>query len=361
MSVSAAHLAADLRQTWGRKLLVWWRHYNEEYLAGALRLPVVEVVDSHAVLGRWHGAERRLSIAAGHIERDPWLEVLDTLRHEMAHQYVGEVLKVDDETAHGESFRRACQKLRCSPRASGTKKKAPIGDEDRLMQRLRKVLSLAASPNEHEAEAAVQKARLLLLRYNIDMVALDAARQFSRRALGSIKGRRASYELWLALILQEFFFVETIWAETYIAVRDRAGTVLEIYGTDANLDMAAYVYDYLTHLLPPLWDTYRQVQGLDSNRERQRYWAGVLEGFYRKLQGQDQHMHREQGDLIRWKGDERLRQYYAYINPRVRVRYGRGVEPSAAYRAGLEEGRNVQIHRPVEAASNGVGGYIERA
>jgi len=360
MSAAAAQLAAELRQTWGRKLLMWWRHYNEEYLAGALRLPVVEVVDSVAVLGRWHAAERRLAIAARHIERDPWLDVLDTLRHEMAHQYVGEVLKVDDETAHGEAFRRACQKLRCSPRASTASKRGAVADEDRLMQRLRKVLSLADSPNEHEAETAVQKARLLLLRYNIDIVALDAARQFSRRALGSIKGRRASYELWLALILQEYFFVETIWAETYIAARDRTGTVLEIYGTDANLDMAAYVYDYLTQLLPPLWNAYRSAQGLDSNRERQRYWAGVLEGFYHKLQDQDQHMHGEKEDLMRWKGDERLRQYYAHINPRVRVRYGRGVEPSEAYRAGLVDGRNVQIHRPVAAAANGIEGYIDR-
>ncbi len=360
--MQAAQLAAELRQTWGRKLLLWWRHYNEEYLGGVLQIPVVEVVDSTAVLGRWHGAERRLAIAAGHIERDPWLEVLDTLRHEMAHQYVGEVLKIDGETPHGEAFRRACQKLRCNPRASGAAKKAELGEQDRLMQRLRKVLSLAASPNENEAETAVQKARLLLLRYNIDVVALDAQRQFSRRALGSIKRRRASYELWLALILQEYFFVETIWAETYIAARDRSGTVLEIYGTAANLDMAAYVYDYLLRLLPSLWDEYRLAQGLDSNRERQRYWTGVLEGFYHKLQDQDRHMHRESGELMRWQGDELLRQYYVDINPRVRVRYGRGVEPSAAYRAGLAEGRNVQIHRPVgAAANNGMGGYIERA
>ena len=358
---TSAQLAAALRQAWSRKLLLWWRHYNEEYLGGVLRLPLVEVVDSSAALGRWHGAQRRLVIAAMHIERDPWLDVLDTLRHEMAHQYVGEVLKVEDETAHGEAFRRACQKLRCNPRASGVGKKAASGDEDRLMQRLRKVLSLASSPNEHEAETAVQKARLLLLRYNIDVVALDAERQFSRRALGSIKGRRASCELWLALILQEYFFVETIWAETYIAARDRSGTVLEIYGTTANLDMASYVYDYLMRLLPALWDAYLLAQGLDSNRERQRYWAGVLEGFYHKLQDQDRQMLRQKGDLMRWQGDERLRQYYVHINPRVRVRYGRGVEPSEAYRAGLEEGRKVQIHRPVEAASSGIGGYIERA
>jgi hypothetical protein len=341
---------------------MWWRHYNEEYLAGALLAPIIAVVDSHAALGRWHGAQRRLVISTAHIERDPWLEVLDSLRHEMAHQYVGEVLKEDVEAAHGQAFRRACEKLRCSPRASGvsaTSGQNRPGAEDRLLRRLRKVLSLAESPNENEAETAVKKARCLLLRYNIDVVALDEARHFSRRALGSIKGRRASYELWLALILQEFFFVETLWNETYIAACDRAGTVLEVYGTLANLNMAEYVYDYLTQLLPPLWTTYSRARDLPNNRERQRYWAGVLEGFYHKLQDQEQYMRDEQA--LVWKGDGRLRDYYSHINPRVRVRYGRGVAPSEAYHAGLEQGRKVSIRRPLESSNSASGGYLESA
>jgi len=352
----APQLEAELHRIWARKLAMWWRQYNEEYLAGALLAPIIEVVDAHAVLGRWHGAERRLAISVAHIERDPWLEVLDTLRHEMAHQYAGEVLKVDAETPHGEGFRRACEKLRCSPRASGVGGQHRAESEDRLLRRLRKVLSLAESPNENEAETAVKKARSLLLRYNIDVVALDEARHFSRRALGSIKGRRASYELWLAPILQEFFFVEALWNETYLAARDRTGTVLEIYGTATNLDMAEYVYDYLTQLLPSLWAVYRRERNLPDNRERQRYWAGVLAGFYHKLQDQEQHMQHEQA--LVWKGDGRLRDYYRYINPRVYVRHGRGVAPNEAYRAGLEQGRKVSIRRPVESSTSALGGYL---
>lgn len=357
----AARLAADLRVAWTRKLVLWWQHYNAEYLHSALRTPLVEIVDARSFLGRWHGGERRLVIALAHIEEDPWLDVLDTLRHEMAHQYVDEVLAISGESPHGPAFHRACEKLRCSPRARGVSATGKPTAEDRLLQRLRKVLSLAESPNEHEAEVAVGKARQILLHYNLDVVSLDAERHFGRRSLGPAKGRRASFELWLSLILQDFFFVETIWAETYIAARDQSATVLEVYGTAANIEMAAYVYDYLTGLMEPLWQSYRRASGIASNRERQRYWSGVMEGFYRKLRERDLAERTESGALVQWKGDEKLRAYYRHINPHVRVRYGRGVHPSEAYQAGLEEGRQVEIRRPLERAEEEVSGYLERA
>ena len=355
-----AEVVTELQRSWVRKLYAWWRHYNEEYLDGALVLPLIELGGEGAVLGSWDTTHRRLRIAAGHIAADPWLRVMDTLRHEMAHQYVAEVLQAADESPHGEAFRRACKKLRCQPaaRAVGTSKR---DESDQLLQRLQKVLSLTDSCNEHEAETAVKKARLLLLKYNIDVVELDRERSFGHRCLGSIKGRRASYELWLAAILQEFFFVETLWVRTYRAQEDKAGTVLEIYGTPANLDMAAYVYDYLSGLIERLWSDYKCRQRLAANRERQRYWAGILEGFHHKLREQERAMGGSPAEAVLvWRGDDRLRAYYRHINPRVCTRYGAGVADSAAYRDGLEEGQKVQIHRPVESAA-GFGGYLQGA
>jgi hypothetical protein len=359
MAAQAQQIGAELRNAWRRKLHRWWQHYNEEYLGGALRMPLIELSDGEEELGLWEKKQRRLCIAVRHIEADPWLEVMETLRHEMAHQYADEVLRARGETPHGPAFGRACEQLRCSPRARAESAGGrAAGEEDGVLRRLRKVLSLADSPNENEAEAAVKKARRLLLQYNIDAVRLDQERGFARRCLGPIKGRRASYELWLGLILQEFFFVETLWAETYEALKDRRGTILQVYGTKANLDMAEYAHQYLTGLLERLWQEYRKRQALPGNRERLRYWAGVLEGFYDKLREQEEGI-RKEGALV-WKGDSRLRQYYRYINPRIETRYGQGVRESAAYQDGRREGRRVSIRRPV-AAAGGFGGYLKGA
>jgi hypothetical protein len=322
-----------------------------------MREPLIVLSQAEEELGRWEGVHRRLSISLRHIERDPWLEVMETLRHEMAHQYVDEVLRIGDEDPHGPAFRRACEKLRCSPRArSNWTGQGDQVEDERILRVLKKVLSLTSSPNEYEAQAAVNKARRLLLQYNIDMVELDRERCFSARRLGPLKGRRASHELWLALLLQDFFFVEVLWVHDYEALKDRAGTILQVHGTATNLEMAEYVYGYLGELLERLWQDYKTRQGVEHNRERQRYFAGVLEGFYRKLEVQEAAIQSE-GALV-WSGDTRLQDYYRYLNPRVQTRSGRGVAASAVYRDGLEEGRRVTIQRPFAASRAGFGGYL---
>ena len=351
----AGELEAGLRAAWTRKLRQWWEHYNQEYLEGALKAPLIQLGESESQLGRWERAPRRLTIAVAHLREHPWLEVMETLRHEMAHQYADEVLGAGGELPHGPAFKRACERLRCNPRAS-YQAGAEGAEEERVLRVLKKVLSLASSPNEHEAQSAVNKARRLLLEYNLDIVELDRERGFSCRSLGPVKARHASHEMWLPMILHEFFFVEVLWSPTYEPLRDREGSVLQTYGTPANLDMAEYVYSFLTQLLEQLWAGYKERQGLSGERQRQSYYVGVLQGVYGALREQEQQIHASQA--LVWKGDLRLQEYYRYLNPRVRTRKGGGVAATPAYQDGVEEGRRVRIHRPLHERQDQVSGYL---
>lgn len=343
-----AHPEAGLHLAWTRQLYRWWHHYNGEYLAGVLSVPQIVLNDSETALGHWDLRRRRLAISLGHVRRDPWTHVMETLRHEMAHQYADEVLRPQGETAHGRAFGHACERLRCrTPNVQDPSEPEFVGDG--ILRRLQKVLSLTGSPNENEAQAAMHKARRLLLRYNIDTLEYDAGRCFDYRVLGDVKGRRAAYELWMAQILHRFFFVEVLWAPSYVALDDRAGTVLHIYGTEANLDMAEYVYDYLAALLQGLWPAYRRDAGLKGNRERLRYTAGVLEGLHDRLEEEDGRV--VAGSELVWLGDPELQRYYRHLNPRVRTRQGGGGRGGEAYEDGLRQGRQVRIHRPLAEAS----------
>lgn len=348
-------IASELHDAWVRKLHVWWDHYNEVYLGGMLARPVIVLSDSGHTLGFWDRSRRSIAISAAHIVSHAWEDVLDTLRHEMAHQYVDDVLHPDGEAAHGPAFREACDRLRCSPRASA--EPGSLQDQDdRTLRLVRKLLSLADSPNEHEAQLAVQKARRLLVKYNIDLVNLDAERRFESRIVGEVKGRHTSAEIWLSAILNRFFFVEAIWSQSYDAVRNREGTRLQIYGTSQNLDMAEFVHAYLTGLMPQLWDTYREREGISGNRERQRYYTGVLEGFHTKLTEQERSLERDHA--LAWKGDAALKSYYRHINPNIHTRFGGGGRRNEVYDAGVEEGRNVNIHQPVREKGAGTRGLL---
>jgi hypothetical protein len=349
MAGRASEIDDELRTIWNRKLYHWWHHYNEEYLAARMKPPLIELSLAARTLGQWDRGHRRISVSAEHVRRDSWMAVMDTLRHEMAHQYVDEILQVEDETPHSAAFAQACRQLRCSPRAAATQAERE-GEDERLLRVIKKVLSLAASPNEHEAQVAVEKARRLLLEYNVDVVALDRERGFGSRCLGPIKGRRSSWELWLAMILNEFFFVEVLWTRSYDAPTDKDGTILTVYGTATNLEMAEYVYDYLSQLLRRLWPQYVQTAGIRGNRERQRYFAGVLQGFHGKLAERERRAPSVGSDLV-WLGDSRLVDYYRYHNPRVVTRTTGGVVASDAYRDGVDEGRRVTIHPPVAGAT----------
>ena len=349
----------ELTGAWTRALYRWWEHYDREYLRQALRRPQIRLGEGRTQLGSWDPALRRITISRRHILDDPWHEVMETLRHEMAHQYAGEVLGADGEPPHGPGFREACRRLRCDGEADTR----PAADRPepggRVVERVKKLLSLAGSPNENEARAAMDKARRLLLKYNVDLVEADGERGFTRRRLGPVKGRHASWELWLAMILNDFFFVEVLWARSYAAGRDLEGTVLEVYGTPANADMAEYVHGYLTWLVRSLWDDYRAQRSLEGQRERMRYWAGLLQGFHDQLS-----RGRRAGSAagaaseeLVWKGDARLRAYYRYHNPRVVTRQSAGVAATEAFDHGVEAGRRIRLRRPLSGGA-AFGGYL---
>jgi len=347
-----------LEASWNRQLYFWWNYYNESYLNEALTRPIIRIGNSERSLGLWDGRNRTLTISKIHIRKHPWLSVMETLRHEMAHQYAYEVLGAHDEVPHGTAFRDACRRLRCSPRTGASEHELATGEhrDARILRVLKKILSLASSPNENEAQAAVQKARQFLMKYNIDLVELDEDRNFEARCLGSVKGRRTSAELWMASLLNRFFFVEVLWVQSYEATRDRSGTILQIYGTPENLDMAEYVNSFLLGLLDQFWENYKVMENIGNNKERQRYFVGVLEGFYRKLESQEKYLEKTQA--LVWQGDSRLKSFFKFLNPRVETRYGGGVSQTAAYEGGYRDGQKVVIHRPVESRGKRLAGFL---
>lgn len=357
---NADALARDLQAAWNRRLYQWWHNYNSDYLGHALVAPMIRVSRAERTLGSWCSPTRTISICFRHIAADPWGSVMETLRHEMAHQYVDEVLKAHQQPPHGEAFRAACAKLRC-PDTATSKPGDAAGlhthaerEEEQVLRVLRKLLALAESANEHEAQAALQKARHLLVKYNISLVEADRERAFSSRCIGTIKARHAAYELLLGSLLTHFFFVEVLWQTSYDAASDREGTVLEIYGTPHNLSMAEYVYAYLCTIMVELWRRHQCKAAIRSNRERLRFFAGVVEGFYESLTQQAEKL--ASTHALVWAGDPRLRAYYRHMNPHIRTRRTQGVRQTEVFDAGKQAGGRVRLRKPL--ATSGRGGRL---
>lgn len=322
-------------------------HENESWARFGSRLrPVVFALsDSTAVLGRWTRTTRTIELSRALVLDRPWPEVVSVLQHEMAHQFVDEVLQVRDESAHGATFREVCARHGIDAAAAGPPAPPAGGDRpaDRVLERVRKLLALAGSPNLHEAEAAMRRAHELMLRHNLEEAAAAEAREFEVRHLGDPLRRTSAVESAILVLLVECFFVRVIRIPVYLPREGKRGSVYELSGTRANLELALHVHAFLLGTAARLWNENRGDARVRDGRDRLAYQTGVIRGFHDKLRAESRAL---AGTGLVWRGDARLDDFYHRRNPRIENRSYR-VRASGAHAAGQEAGRRVILHRPV--------------
>ncbi len=357
MTDAHAKLSTDLEAAALRALAQEWEHCNWNFFRGSLRRPMFALVDSTSQMARWVRVARHIEFARSTLTDHPWGVVVEVLKHEMAHQFVDESLGRHDETAHGPAFRQVCEERGFDARAAGVPDAVRVrsDEEGAVLDRIRKLLALAESPDEHEAQAAMNAAQRLMLKYNLDTVTKRTAKGYGYRHLGAPTGRVDEAQRMLAVILGEHFFVEVIWVPVWRVTEGRAGSVLEVCGADENLEMAAYVHSFLHHTAEALWAVHRRKHRIQGDRDRRAYRAGVMAGFFEKLNAERAN-NKEKG--LVWVGDAALRGFYRTRHPRVRTIHRSGSAGSDAHAHGREAGRNIVLRKGVQGGSSGGGGLL---
>lgn len=324
---------------------------NQVRFKGVLVPPVLVLADATRRLGQWNRATRTLELSRALVLARPWAEVISVLEHELAHQYVDEVLKATSEGAHGPTFQRVCAERGIDARAAGQPilSDAPAPEAERALDRIRKLLALAGSPNQHEAEMAMKKAHELMLRHNIEAAQTKRDDLYEVRHLGDPHKRGTRVEAEIAGLLSESFFVKVIRVPVYLPLAGKSGQVYEIAGTHANVEMAAHVYAFLLATSARLWRENRGDARVRSGRDRMSYQSGVIGGFREKLVAERTEL---RGTGLVWVGDRSLDAYYHARHPRIEHR-SRRVRIDGAHAAGREAGRTVVLHRPVTTGPSG--------
>jgi hypothetical protein len=358
-------LTIELERALLRELHAEYKRLSADCFRGTLRTPSIELSDTTTRLGCWIEARRTIELSRSMVLTRGWGVVAEVLKHEMAHQYVSEVLGERGETAHGPAFRSVCARLGIDARAAGLPD-APRGNageeedgengendrEKRLVERIARLLALAESPNAHEAEAAASAAQRLMLKYNLDVARTSKSRSYGFLHVGKPTGRVSEAERILAMILGKYFFVEVIWVPVYRPLEGKRGTVLELCGSEANLAMADYVHAYLTNTAEQLWLDHKRQGGIRSNRDRRVFLSGVMTGFSEKL-GRETEKHREEG--LVWVRDADLGGFFRHRHPRIHhVRYT-GTRKNEAYTHGKAAGRRIVLRKGVGAAATSRG------
>jgi len=334
-----------------RELLAAHRQINQSHFKGALSTPQISLSEASAFLARWLRELRTIEVSREFLGRaESWGVVLEVLKHEMAHQYVHEILR-EDEAPHGPAFRAVCERLGIDARASGVPEVTLDAAGQRVLERVHKLLALAESDNRHEAEAAAAAAQRLMLKHNLEHVAETSAAgevRYGFRHLGRVTGRVTEWERRLGNVLREHFFVDIIWVPAYRPDEQKRGSVMEAIGSRENLDLAAYVYDFLVRTGERLWSTHKRAHAIAGNTDRRAYLAGVMSGFAQKLALQAK-AHKAEG--LVWVPHAELASYTKKRHPYLRTISHRGHRQRDVFAHGQKAGRELVLHKGVTSRS----------
>lgn len=328
-------------------------HYLEEALRRRLPKPSFRLAEMRSRLGQWSPARREICLSRHLATHHPWDEVREVLRHETAHQLADTLLGAAGQPPHGPAFQQACLMLRADPAATASR--TPLrermhtrqADGSGLRRRIRKLLSLAQSANLHEAEAAMLKAHDLMTRHHLDALHL-AQRDFVSLFVGAPALRHYREAYVLANLLQDFYFVQGIWVSAFVPDKGRLGRVLEISGTPANVDNAAYVHAFIERFAARRWDVYRRGRARSLKRHHRTDFAvGIIEGFRSKLEAAlVRNTAPETLALVRSE-DPQLSRYLRHRHPRTQSIQRGGRQDPAVYQDGCAIGRGLVIARGI--------------
>ncbi len=334
-----------------RELASTWTELAHNHFRGELRPPALALSDTARRVGAWERATRTISVSRALVFQQPWGVVREVLKHELAHQYVDEVLGICDETAHGPAFAAVCLARGIDATAAGLPNPgdATTPGPNPIVRRIMRLLALAGSANVHEAEAATNEARRLMLLHNIDAAVSIATDGYAFRHVGPVKARSDASARILAGILGQHFFVSVIWVPSYRAATARKGHVLELCGTAANLEVATFVHGFLSDTAERLWRDHKAALGITSDHERRRFLAGVMTGVGEKL-AVGERQSRKEGLVVHADAarEDYLRQRY----PRRSTRSAGSFLVTPAYEQGRAAGRRIELARPVGATTH---------
>jgi len=220
-------------------------------------------------------------------------------------------------------------------------------DTSPVIEKIRKLLSLANSSNEHEAALAAAHAQRLLSEHNLAMADIDAAQKPERAERIELQAAK-TLPKWL-----RHLSAGVCSAFDCQAIHHPATAKLSFIGVGADAPVAAYTFSYLERTVRKLCGSYMKQQTVSSASARQRelhrqsYYLGAVSTITTRLTEQKKSTPVTSTALVPVK-DALIRRTMDEIGPIRTVHSRRSYINADAYATGQNDGRQVGIHRGIE-------------
>lgn len=358
-----ALVLTELSRAWSRASSFF------DWTSSGISVPIFKLIDRKDRLAQYEPDAHTISFDRTFATKRSWAEVFEVLKHEMAHQYVHEVLKIDNEKPHGPAFQSVCKQYKIDRFGRGEE---AVSATHHIVEKVRHLLALAQSDNENEARLAAETARSLMLKYNIDMQERNEEQGYTVRYVGGVVGRIQAYMTELSNILNKFYFVQQIWMPSFDPRTKKKGHELELSGTEDNVSAAEYVYDFISRAAVSAWErkfadplfkieldlgfakTF-QSWGTGSTKgyvlsARSNFLLGFIRGFKSQLEVAEV-KEKEAGLVL--ATDPLLEEFYRTRHPRIIHAKNPGAKYNQAMRdQGFNEGKSLTLNPGVQAPKN---------
>lgn len=219
---------------------------------------------------------------------------------------------------------------------------------EQIVEKIKKLLALANSSNENEAQTAAKMAQQLLTKYNLTMSQVDKAElMFEVDSETENRQRTSSSWGYTQSILRKFFFVEIVSSRSQgfdlKAMKRRSVITHHFIGKRHNIEIAKYVKEFLERTFSNLFEDYRKRTGAPL-KSRKSFYAGVYKGLHDQLKGVKEYVEQETG-LVVVEDAEVQKFINETLGKTKEVANKNDIQDFSAYRTGTEEGKKVRLSR----------------
>jgi len=241
-------------------------------------------------------------------------------------------------------------------------------DTRRLLEKVKKLLSLAQSKNEHESFFAMKKANNLIEKYNLERIEKNGDSKYTYKIINQKKKRIENYQRRICLILREYFYVDTVFSRLYDSEKCDCYRTIELCGTIENALIAEYVYYFLLEKLTSLWKDHKRKTGSPGSKKKS-YWLGVLDGFRDKLEKMEKEKNKSKEysysenkttSALVCANDNKLKDFVNIRFPRLSNYRSQPTTIDAhVYNVGKKDGKKINLHKGISKKEVYQGKLIE--
>jgi hypothetical protein len=223
--------------------------------------------------------------------------------------------------------------------------------EGEVIEKVKKLLALSRSPNEHEAKLAAERAHELMLRHNLSLQKLERKGPEGIEDGTIRKQWRDTEDKFLFPILIEHFFVRIVLDRIQATESRPSELVVHMVGTKSNVEVAQYVYEFLKTTFRALGKDYN-ARTQAGERARQSYYAGLEAGIQKQLRARKQAVQQEMGLMV--VENPNIQRYLDHVFGQLRRSNSTvPLRDHRAQRQGYLDGQKVSINPGVGASDAG--------